>query len=144
MVEHWKNQRFEDHLCPRPQGTSPLNHLTQLIAQENFIILSHQESNKSHFIFFLFGDYFFSCIALGFAHKKGLQIFILQFCSHFFNCILSSTFPCIVPTIMILKLDLRNCEMNFTHISSNDNQKHMLTFKNTFRITHFIHKMPLV
>jgi hypothetical protein len=26
---------------------SPLNHLTWLIAQENFIILSHQESNKS-------------------------------------------------------------------------------------------------
>jgi hypothetical protein len=22
MVERWKNQRFEDHLCPRPQGTS--------------------------------------------------------------------------------------------------------------------------
>jgi hypothetical protein len=22
MVERWKNQHFEDHLCPRPQGTS--------------------------------------------------------------------------------------------------------------------------
>jgi hypothetical protein len=22
MVERWENQRFEDHLCPRPQGTS--------------------------------------------------------------------------------------------------------------------------
>jgi len=22
IVERWKNQRFEDHLCPRPQGTS--------------------------------------------------------------------------------------------------------------------------
>jgi hypothetical protein len=22
MVKRWKNQRFEDHLCPRPQGTS--------------------------------------------------------------------------------------------------------------------------
>jgi len=62
MVERWKNQRFEDHLCPRPQGTShnqtstlrtrtemvfetlvflvfsPLNHSTRLIARENFII----------------------------------------------------------------------------------------------------------
>jgi len=52
MVEWWKNQRFEDHLCPHPQGTSLtnqtstlrttlvfslLNHLTQLIAWENFI-----------------------------------------------------------------------------------------------------------
>jgi hypothetical protein len=27
---------------------SSLNHLTQLIAQENFIILSRRESNKSH------------------------------------------------------------------------------------------------
>jgi hypothetical protein len=26
---------------------SPLNHLTRLIAQENFIILSRRESNKS-------------------------------------------------------------------------------------------------
>jgi hypothetical protein len=26
----------------------PLNHLTRLIARENFIILSRQESNKSH------------------------------------------------------------------------------------------------
>jgi len=22
MVKRWKNQHFEDHLCPRPQGTS--------------------------------------------------------------------------------------------------------------------------
>jgi hypothetical protein len=22
MIERWANQRFEDHLCPRPQGTS--------------------------------------------------------------------------------------------------------------------------
>jgi hypothetical protein len=22
VVERWENQRFEDHLCPRPQGTS--------------------------------------------------------------------------------------------------------------------------
>jgi hypothetical protein len=22
MVERWANQRFEDHLCPRPQDTS--------------------------------------------------------------------------------------------------------------------------
>jgi hypothetical protein len=22
MVQRWKNQRFEDHLCPLPQGTS--------------------------------------------------------------------------------------------------------------------------
>jgi hypothetical protein len=22
MVEQWANQHFEDHLCPRPQGTS--------------------------------------------------------------------------------------------------------------------------
>jgi hypothetical protein len=28
MVEQWKNQRFEDHLCPRPQGTS-LIHMNQ-------------------------------------------------------------------------------------------------------------------
>jgi len=28
---------------------SPLNHLTRLIARENFIILSPQESIKSHF-----------------------------------------------------------------------------------------------
>jgi hypothetical protein len=42
-----KNQRFEDHLCPRPQGTSPLNHLTRLKARENFIIHSRRESNKS-------------------------------------------------------------------------------------------------
>jgi hypothetical protein len=128
MVERRKNQRFEDHLCPRPQGASltmvgknirskfipgrvclrdkwvgefssrfawikflckqldygvpcpaqcefgpnvfpnhsqtstlrtrtemvfktsvfsPLNHLTRLIARENFIILSRRESNKS-------------------------------------------------------------------------------------------------
>jgi hypothetical protein len=37
-----KNQRFEDHLCPRPQGEtlvfSPLNLLTRLLARENFII----------------------------------------------------------------------------------------------------------
>jgi len=48
MVERWKKQRFEDHLCLRPQGTSlsPLNHLTRLI--ENFIILSRRKSNKSH------------------------------------------------------------------------------------------------
>jgi hypothetical protein len=42
MVERRKNQRYEDHLCPRPQGTSlmsdrgqrwsQLNHLTRLIA----------------------------------------------------------------------------------------------------------------
>jgi hypothetical protein len=37
MVERWKNQRFEDHLCPRPQGAGPLNHLTRLIARENII-----------------------------------------------------------------------------------------------------------
>jgi hypothetical protein len=65
MVERWKNQRFKDHLCPCPQGTSllrtrtemvletlvfsPLNHLTRLIAWENLIIFSRQESNKSHF-----------------------------------------------------------------------------------------------
>jgi hypothetical protein len=29
---------------------SLLNHLTQLVAQENFIILSRWESNKPHFI----------------------------------------------------------------------------------------------
>jgi hypothetical protein len=23
MFERWANQRFEDHLCPRPQGTTP-------------------------------------------------------------------------------------------------------------------------
>jgi hypothetical protein len=42
MVEQWKNQRFKDHLCPIPQGFflafSLLNHLAQLIAQENFFI----------------------------------------------------------------------------------------------------------
>jgi hypothetical protein len=32
---------------------SLLNHLTQLIAQENFIILSRQESNKSHLNYLL-------------------------------------------------------------------------------------------
>jgi len=32
---------FETLVC------SPLNHLTRLIARENFIILSHRESNKS-------------------------------------------------------------------------------------------------
>jgi hypothetical protein len=30
------------------QAISRLNHLTQMIARENFIILSRQESNKSH------------------------------------------------------------------------------------------------
>jgi hypothetical protein len=44
VVELWKKQRFEDHLCPRPQGAdavfSPFNHLTRLIARENFINLS--------------------------------------------------------------------------------------------------------
>jgi len=53
MVEWWENQHFEDHLCPRPQVFetlvfSLLNHLTWLIAQENFIIRSRQESNESH------------------------------------------------------------------------------------------------
>jgi hypothetical protein len=57
-----KNHHFEDHLClvmtstPRTRTKMvfetvfflPLNHLTQLIAQENFIILSCWESNKSH------------------------------------------------------------------------------------------------
>jgi hypothetical protein len=58
MVERWKKQCFEDHLCTLRTRTemvfktlvfSPLNHLTQLIAWENFIILSCRESNKSHF-----------------------------------------------------------------------------------------------
>jgi hypothetical protein len=35
---------FETLVC------SPLNHLTRLIARENFIILSRRESNKSHYI----------------------------------------------------------------------------------------------
>jgi hypothetical protein len=26
MIERWKNQCFEDHLCPRPQGTSTSNY----------------------------------------------------------------------------------------------------------------------
>jgi hypothetical protein len=56
---------FEDHLCPPPPQDatllrrrpemgfetlvfSLLNQLTWLIAQENFIILSRRESNKSH------------------------------------------------------------------------------------------------
>jgi hypothetical protein len=47
MVERCKNQRFVEHLCPRPQGTSlvnqtlvfsPLNHLARLIARENVIV----------------------------------------------------------------------------------------------------------
>jgi hypothetical protein len=51
MVERRKNQRFEDHLCPHPQGTClvgflPISHLTRRIARENFIILSRRESNK--------------------------------------------------------------------------------------------------
>jgi hypothetical protein len=47
MVEWWKNQCFKDHLCPHTLGTrtemvfetvfSLLNHLTQLIAWENFL-----------------------------------------------------------------------------------------------------------
>jgi len=32
---------------------SPLNHLTQLTARENLIILSRRESNKSHFLLFV-------------------------------------------------------------------------------------------
>jgi hypothetical protein len=54
MVERWADSQtstlrtrtemvFETFVC------SPLNHLTWLIAQENFIILSRRESNKSHF-----------------------------------------------------------------------------------------------
>jgi hypothetical protein len=57
MVERWENWRFKVHLCPRPRPStlrtrtemvfetlffSPLNHLTWLIAQENFIILVPQ------------------------------------------------------------------------------------------------------
>jgi hypothetical protein len=34
---------FETLVC------SPLNHMTQLIARENFIMLSRRESNKSHY-----------------------------------------------------------------------------------------------
>jgi hypothetical protein len=56
MVERWKNQRFEDHLCPRPQGTcltswffSPLNHLTRPIARENFIIGEWSASHPGRF-----------------------------------------------------------------------------------------------
>jgi hypothetical protein len=33
---------FETFVCP------PLNHLTQLIARENVVILSRRERNKSH------------------------------------------------------------------------------------------------
>jgi hypothetical protein len=54
MVEWWENQHFEDHLCPHPQGEvfktlvfSPLNHLTWLIAWENFIILSPRKQQIS-------------------------------------------------------------------------------------------------
>jgi hypothetical protein len=35
---------------------SPLNHLSWLIARENFIILSRQESNKSHYIGYTTSD----------------------------------------------------------------------------------------
>jgi len=33
IVERWKNQRFEDHLCPRPQGAS-LIRLIRLVPWE--------------------------------------------------------------------------------------------------------------
>jgi len=41
MVEQWANQRFKDHLCPHPQGT------TRLIAQENFIISVYMFVNST-------------------------------------------------------------------------------------------------
>jgi hypothetical protein len=56
LVKRRKNQCFEDHLSPRLQGSdkdrdgprdvdfSPLNELTQLLAQEYFIIQSRRES----------------------------------------------------------------------------------------------------
>jgi hypothetical protein len=57
VVKWRKNQRFEDHLCPHPQGTlemvlemlvfSPFKHLTQ-VARENWIVLSCRESSGSY------------------------------------------------------------------------------------------------
>jgi hypothetical protein len=39
MVELWENQHFEDHLLE--MVFSPLNHLTWLIARENFIMVCY-------------------------------------------------------------------------------------------------------
>jgi hypothetical protein len=47
VVQFSRDQHFEDHICPRPHGrrnnpsglvSTKLNHLTQLITRENFII----------------------------------------------------------------------------------------------------------
>jgi len=64
VVEWWKNQCFEDHLCHliillstlrtrtevvlKTLVFSSFNHLTWLIAWENFIIFSYQESTRSY------------------------------------------------------------------------------------------------
>jgi hypothetical protein len=59
MVERWATQRFEDQtdytLRTRTEMVyetlvcSPLNHLTRLIARENFFMHSRRESNKSDY-----------------------------------------------------------------------------------------------
>jgi len=76
MVERWTNQRFDDHLCPRPPGCdsvsrlytyhvttlrmrtemvletllcSPFNHSSRLITRKNFTVITRRESVRSHF-----------------------------------------------------------------------------------------------
>jgi hypothetical protein len=46
VVKWRKNQCFEDRDGPR-NFISPFNHLTRLVARENFIILSRRESSRS-------------------------------------------------------------------------------------------------
>jgi hypothetical protein len=48
MAEWRKNQRFEDHLHPRPQSTSVL----PMVAREDFIIHSHRESSRLYIVTF--------------------------------------------------------------------------------------------
>jgi hypothetical protein len=51
LVERWENTlRTRTEMVFETLVFSPFNHLTRLIARENFIILSHRESNKSHFM----------------------------------------------------------------------------------------------